>query len=554
MPRDTVQRTNRQEVSLNDPRPVQLQSTRRFFTSNGNDRANREARALADAFGAGADFLGERAVQQDQEGFDQARADSAAGGERDVDEKNQGYHRAWDQLDAENDLNVTESELPEVLRGADWENLPVDAVQDVINQYLKENFGGLDGESTYAEAIVPGLQALEDRLMTERRDLEVQNIKQDQRVKIFENTEKRFELNGQFDYAYLADQTNIFFDGAEKRVAYWETLMDVAIDRGAPELLENSPERFGVDGTGDPTGKTDPIFQDELRQATDAARRKQASLIKAQQDSQEVYNEQMRYGAQLNVLQAVARGENGVAETSALASIPGTTLADISAANNFARTWRDDIDEEAGDLAFIAPTWNMVHDGSTTQQALWDSLMRGDFGGGQQSIDTFNAMATKLRSIQESDQGDDGPDKTFWRSQINKLYAPALGGLLQAVDPLTHRVNLAAHSYYQAQLDEGDSPDQAYQQTQTRFDPIISEAATLNKEELNVERRRTQGAFEAEAIVTTEALKAVGTGAQAYTDIFGGVRPAVVTQRLEAAYDSGELTEEEVTNVMMNLY
>ncbi len=549
--RDQKQRTVREQVTLADPREPRLESQRRFFTANGNDRANREARALSKAFDVGSAFVGDQLVRADEKGFKQAVADSAAGGIRDIEESNAGYNRAWDMLDAENDLNDVKAELPEILRGADWENLPVPEVQNLIDQYMQENFKGLDGESAYSEVLAPGLLQLEAELMDQRRNIEIQNIKQDQRVKIFENTMQRFDDTGEFDYDYLAEQTNIFFDGAEKRVAYWETLFDAAIDNGAPELIDNVPERFA---SGDPTGATDPNFQDELRQARSAAARKQASLIAERQQREDAHNEQLRYGAQLSILQAVARGEDAVAETATLAGIPGTSLSDISTANTFARTWRDDLNEEAADLTMIAPAWNQVHEGSTTQQALWDSLMRGDFGGGKQAIDTFNQMATKLQSVQGDEGADNGPDRTFWRGQINKLYAPALGGLLAAVDPLTHRVNLAAHNFYQAQLDQGNAPEDAFHETQQRFDPIISSAKTLNPDELDVARRRPQSDFEAQQLITDTLLKRVAKGEVNYIDTFGGVNPAVVAFRVNQSLESGVLTDEEATNVLTNIY
>jgi hypothetical protein len=105
MARADKRATVREEVSLAEQRPVQLRSSKRFFSGRGNDQAVRQARALAGAFETGTQFFSEEIDRRNIKGQERAVGGRAAGQERDVEDKNQGYNRAWDEMDAEADVN-----------------------------------------------------------------------------------------------------------------------------------------------------------------------------------------------------------------------------------------------------------------------------------------------------------------------------------------------------------------------------------------------------------------------------------------------------------------
>ncbi len=565
MARDMQKRTVREEVTLADPRPTQLNTTRRFFSNQGNDRATREARALENFFQAGTEFVANRQIADIKEGREEAITSAAAGEARDLENQNQGYNAAWDQLDAQNDLNRMEDEIPELLRQADWENLEDEDVRKIIDDYMVQEFDGIEPNSVYGRAIAPGLLELEQRFINQHREMELDRIQQTQRVQIYENAGNLLRDAGgdpnvpvrQLDgsektfYEYLADQTNIFFDGSDKMVAYWESIFDYAITNGMPEIIEQVPERFP---NGDPTMKTDPEFRDEYRAALREATNVQARRIADEQAAREAQYDADRFAVQLEMLQAVADGGTGIPQIGKLAAIPGTDLGDISTARNFATSFRDDVHEVNADLTMVAAMWSTIHRGDANQQQVWEALMRGELGTGRPAIKLFNDMVNKINSLDQQNETDDNGDIQFFRSRLDKLYAPALGGMLTAVDPLTHRVNLSAHLYYQAQIDQGNSPDQAFMETQARFDPILSSAPTLNEDELNVERRRPQSDFEATQLVTDDLLKKVASGERNFIDTFGGINAGVISFRVAEANESGVLSDEEATNLLMNIY
>lgn len=553
MPRDTRRRTQREEVELQSQRPVRIDSQRRFYTARGNDQAVRDARALADAFKAGSQLAGNLFDKANREGAQRAAEDVAQGRDRNPEDDNAGYMNAWDQLEAERDLNLAKEELPELLRGADWENKSEDEVRQLIDAHLSENFKGAEG--VYAQTLAPGLLALEEELVAQHRDMQLESVRQDQRSTIYANLLSRYKENGEVDYAYAAEQTNTFFDGANKKVAYWEMIADMAVENGDPSILDNVPERFP---SGDPTGVNDPKMQKQIRAWRREALGMQAAQAKAAQEAVEAEQDAAIFNAQLAVVNAVHSGRDGNRELNLLASLPGVEFSDISTARNFASSYRDDDNEVQASLPVVASLWKKIHGFSGTnpkqlQDEIWTSLAEGHLGNGPQAVDTYNDMQDKLRSVANQGEGDQSKAITTWRQSINKQYAADKGGVV-GIDPIILRINLAAHNFYTAQLDSGQDPESAFYETTQRFDPILAAAPTLNEDEIDVESRRTQSDFEASQVVTDGALKAVGSGEREFVDVFGGVNPAVIERRVDEAHSAGNLTDDEATRILTNVY
>jgi hypothetical protein len=290
MPRGEKRVTQREEVSLAEERPVRLQASKRFFTARGSDQAVRQARALSDAFGVGVQLVSEEIDRRNIKGEQRALGAAATGEERDITDKNLGYNKAWDELDAERDINFMQKELPEILRGADWENLEEHEVRGIISDHMKSQLEGVDPAGFYGRAIIPAMLAMEAETLATHRDMVIERIQTEQRSSILANMQSRFEASklqadtpeGVFDYDYLADQTGIFFDGSDKKVVYWESIIDFAIENGRPDIIENVPERFTR--SGDPTGITDPLMQTAIRNGLAKATSVQQAMKKAAED------------------------------------------------------------------------------------------------------------------------------------------------------------------------------------------------------------------------------------------------------------------------------
>jgi hypothetical protein len=296
----------------------------------------RQARALAGAFETGTQFFSEEIDRRNIKGQERAVGGRAAGQERDVEDKNQGYNRAWDEMDAEADVNFMKKELPEVLRGADWENLEEHEVRGLVSEYMKDQYDGIDPTSWYGQKLAPAMLAIEAETLTTHRDMVIARIQEEQRTTIFSNVSDRFETSklnpetpeGVFDYDYLADQTGIFFDGPMKREVYWKSIYDFAIDNGRPDIIENVPERFAK--SGDPTGINDPLMQDAHRAAINSATAQQAKMAKAEQDAQDAVYNTRRFETQFAIYEGRKAGQNVDSLIRQLAVIPGTDFADMT--------------------------------------------------------------------------------------------------------------------------------------------------------------------------------------------------------------------------------
>lgn len=392
MPRADKQATKREEVSLAEQRPVQLQSSKRFFSGQGSDRATRQARALTQAFQVGTEFVSEEIDRRNIKGGQRALGAAAGGEGRDPEDKNFGYNKAWDELDAERDINFMKKELPEILRGADWENLGEAEVQGLISEYMKDQQGGVDPTGFYGQKLIPAMLAMEAEVLSTHRDMIVQRIQSEQRTTIQENLTARFEsskLNpetpeGAFDFAYAGEQTNIFFDGADKRVAYIESITEFAVNNGRPDIIDNIPHRFGPDAKGDPTGAGDPVLREkyglnaaraQAQAVADSIDRKEAAALKAHKA--EVRNTANRQLALMSI--------EGVDPTAKAAEYLQLGIIEGSDATTFTSSAR--ATDAALDKADFDAVWNAtmmantsLGDPSVTEMFLYEGWRDGKFG------------------------------------------------------------------------------------------------------------------------------------------------------------------------------
>jgi hypothetical protein len=556
MARGDIRATQREEVSLAEQRPVKLQASKRFFTSGGNDKAVREARALSSAFGTGLEFVGEELDRRNVKGQERALGAAAAGGERDVTDKNQGYNRAWDELDAEADVNFMKAELPEVLRGADWENLEEGAVQQIVSDYMKDQYEGIDPTSWYGQKLAPAMLAIEAETLATHRDMVVDRIKTEQRTTILGNLRGRYETSklspetpeGAFDYSYLGDQTNIFFDGPEKREVYWESIFDFAIREGKPEIIDNVPERFK---SGDPTGINDPAFQDDIRAAKSQAMTQAAKIAKAEQDAFDQANDEDRFTVQFAIYEARKAGLNVTPLIRQLAGIPGTDFADITASKNFGDTQLDERESRSADLSFTAPLWNQIHKGEAGLDAIFFAHSNGFLGQGPQAEKLMDDMMSTARSVKNAMAANDNPDVAVWRGQINRQYTAALAGVLQPLNPVMHQINVAANAFYTEQIANGEDAQAAFNATTDRFDPLVQSADMTDISGITQPKAQTD--FIRNAIVTTEALTGVAGGKISYLDAFAGVPPSIMRSELAEALADKTLTPEQVAIIYANI-
>lgn len=259
MARETDRRkTSRTEVDLRSRDDPRIEQQRRFFTSQGNDSATRNARALENAFGVAVGAYGDKLDRDNVVGNERAVEQAGAGGTRNQEDENAAYHRTWDLLDDQRALQAAEKELPELLRNADAENLPEEERQKIISDYMKGQVGGLENDDKDHTALGMGLLTLEAEQLGIYRDLDLQKIKAGQNAETYSAFRDEYERTGVADYALLAERTGTFNEGADRMIAFWESIYDLSEDMGDSPIIDNVPERFA---SGDPTGINDPKLQ-----------------------------------------------------------------------------------------------------------------------------------------------------------------------------------------------------------------------------------------------------------------------------------------------------
>ena len=112
MARGSTRKTERVAVADPQLRPPRIEDHTRYINSRASRNGVAEAQALRDAFTVGQDIAEDKLREQYQEGVDRAITQRALGEGRDDTDENIGYNKAWDQLDAEYDLNRVKEELP----------------------------------------------------------------------------------------------------------------------------------------------------------------------------------------------------------------------------------------------------------------------------------------------------------------------------------------------------------------------------------------------------------------------------------------------------------
>ena len=495
MPQDSRQRTQRKEVNLAGDRQVQLQNDRRFFSAQGSDKATREARALQAAFGEGTQLASALTDKANVEGLDRAKVD-AARGVRDEQDSNHAYNKAWEEMDAEKDFNLLQKTLGEKLRGADWENLPETAVQQIITDTMADELAGAEHLSFYGPAIAPKLLELEDTLIGQHRDNVIERVKAEQRTTIFENLTTRFDDNGEFDYEYLGEGTKTFFDGAEKRATYWATVFDFAIRNGRVDIIDNVPERFGGPES-DLTRSNDPEFQAELRAAR-AAAMGQAAKLQAKEDAAIVaQNDDARFKLQMQIYRTGQAGGDVSGLIRQLEGIPDTKFSDVTASKNFADSQFSENEDRSPAYATIGTIYAKIHTGAASPANLmaevFEAASRGDLGTGETGVDNMNEMIAKIDKLSTSGESLRKTAVTEWRGSLNRRYNAATGGLLKGINPVMQRINIDANDKYNDLVLNGTNPRQAWDEVIREFDPLVQNLPDVSEEELS--SRRAQGSF-----------------------------------------------------------
>jgi hypothetical protein len=551
-------RSTRQEVDLNAQRPVELRESRRFLTSSGSDKATREAQALSNAFGAGTQLASALTAEQNLEGEQDAIVANAKG-LRDAQNQNFAYNKKWEEMNAERDYNLLEKTLREKLRGADWENLEESQVQQIITDEMAGMLAGAENLEHYSRAVAPKLTELENTLIGAHRENWIEEEKAKDRSLIFTNISTRFEASkgpegtgpGVFNYEYLGEATDTMFDAAEKRETYWATIFDFAIRNGRPDIILDTPERFG-DEKSDLTRSEDPLFQDKMRAAVTAATTKAALVQKEKDEATIAAADQSRFDLQMEIYR---RGQNGQPVGNLIEQmtrIPNTTLAHVTAAKNFADSQFSENESRSPQFAQIGQLYANIHTGVGTaadqMAAVFDAVERGDLGRGKTGVENMNALIAKIEQYQTQGETLRKQSVAWNRTSINTRYNDATGGLLKGINPLMQRVKIDANDMYNDLILRGTDPQTALNDVIKVFDQQVANNAQV--EEAEIVSRRAQQDFTAERVTLESIENAIEQGDA--TEL-RGIPRYILEDKLITMQDSGTLTDDHI-NAFVAVY
>lgn len=428
MARDKRERSVRRDPSLREgTRPVQLEVSRRFQSPAGHDRANREARALSELFGAGTELYQDIQVKRNEEGGAQAAFESAAGKTRDAENTNKGYMEMWDQIEAKNDLHRFTKELPELLRGADWENLTEEEAQGVIDGYFEDQLKGINANSVYGKMVAEGIFKQNAELIETHKNFQLERIKQEQRTLILEEAGVSYENDGVLDYETLMNRTGLAFDGDEKMENWINILEALAVQYEDETIIDNMPDRFPL--SGDPSGKSDPRFtarlntaRNKARAAREATERKEAAAAKAAREAR-------REEAMVDLSELAIEGQDPIATALEMAQLGIIDAADITTIGTAYRTIRSDRAKHGFDPERIAQYQTTIALNPNDPMLKPDNLLMAFADGVFGPPESPEARTLYRQTLQDREQAQErkqriaqDPAKRVWVGRFNEAY------------------------------------------------------------------------------------------------------------------------------------
>ena len=534
-------RTERVDAPTGEARPVQLQSDRRYYSAGGYDKNVRAARALENAFRQGTQTFLDIQTDNNIKGRDLARQQAAMGGERDPENKQAGYMREWDVMDAEFDFNLMKHELPEQLRGFNFEEKSEAQVQAFISDYMKNNFGGVEKlkGSAYAEELAPKMLELEALIIDQHRTIQLERIREEQRTKIYANAREQLRVAREADpaampdYQTLFDRTGTFFDGADKKTVFWESIYDLAIDSGDSSIIDNVPEVMN----GVPTGISDPKLLDAHRAAkasADGVAARRAAENEAATKAQlkrEVFDLQ-------HLIYAKGRaGMDTSAELQRLKDNPEASFSDYSAALNFGQGQLTFAEARSPQFHQVSRLWERIYAGQGTLTDVLTAYDTGVLGSGPQAEDLLKSMMDETMSARSQNERANSPAVSAFRSELTDRYNPATAGMFAPLDQsMLHIRNGALSEYNDLVLVQGIDPAEAARQVREKFDKQV---------EGRVQNAQSQTAFELEVgAIPASSLKAVAAGDMSIMKL-GRHTKYGIEDRILNLVDSGELTQAE---------
>lgn len=548
MPRqESRSRTVREEAPLTEDRPVQIQSQKRFFSNRGSDSANRTAKAIIGAVGAGTDLKQHLMVKADDEGRERAVQEAASGDWQDQQDENAGYMSAWAKMDAEKELGRLREGLPKYLESIDAHTLDEQEFVDAIDSWVQPQLEGIDKTGTYGRAMAPGVLQIYESAVTVHKDRKLAEIKAEQQEDIAETAQGRYTLNGgTWDHDYVAAQTHWFSNPEDSKRAYWTQTFAGAMFNNDVSILDDSLDRF-PDGSS--TSKNDPAFREEFETMRQKVLAKTAKQLKIDQDALKIQNDRQIVDLQVAIYEKERMGLDSSAERAMLIANPEVTFDQITSAENQGQSQFNTDNTLKENIIYTEMIWKGIHTGEIAIEDIFRYQEAGYLGGGTHGNELANSMIGAIQTRAKSSEAQDTAEATQYRNILNKNYNPSKGALIPD-DPFLARINIEANLMFTELLSQGIPPQEVYSQVTQKFEPIVAAQPKISTEHLTEETFSTQARFAADLITTPDLKKVLG--GEMDINRYAGVPKSTWLLRLGELYDdgNGEFTLQEISDLV----
>ena len=351
------------------------------------------------------------------------------------------------------------------------------------------------------------------------------------------------------DYNKLFEQTGVFFEGSDKKVVMWETIFDLAIESGRPDLIENVP----TDINGIPTGSRDPEFLDEKRAALNAATTQAGRKLAALEAEQKANNEQALKDDQLLLVDTYIAGGDVTGLVDSIRVNPESTFSDITAAINFSQTELTYGEDTSPDMDGRARLWSDIYTGRASMSDVITFHNAGGNGFGDQSNQELRSMLAAVSTQSKGANGSNGPTITAYRNELNQVYNPQLQGALGPIDQTMHQIRVEAIGEFNRRvIDDGESPREAMLAVREQFDAAVDRIQPSSISTTGSQSQSTNAQAMGLTITKADAVR-FANGEMSYEAFIGPRQQQELILQIQAIGDElGQETLEQIAERINN--
>lgn len=422
--------------------------------------------ALASALQVGGTLQQSRDIRMSQ----QAEADFQRG-EVDENEGNRAYRRSVETLNAKARWYEDRSEFEERLRDIDLTDVTYDELNGMLDGWFSDKYGDLEDPQVSAgvlEAMTEFRADINERAYNTQVVAERAQI--DTSLKTIAEAHYDPENLGEFDYESYNQEIQTVLPGAEGNATYWNTIRDMAIRNGDPDLIRNAPDRW-ADGT--PTYTGNPDNAESVLNAENRAIAERLRIDRANQEAVDSALEEEHRQLTVSAAIKAVHGQGFDDEILALLGNPNFDSNDVTSLYAAGRAGLREQEARSWNPEVVTGLWAQNASGNISVIDVVEAHQNGLLGYGPQSASLAESMIRMADQQARAAATDTTGTFQNYRTLLNNRYNRQQDGPLAAVDPKMGPLNVEANELYlRLQVDEGLSPRDAYDRVVEQFDPV----------------------------------------------------------------------------------